>query len=107
MNIYIGNLPKSTNEDAVRRLFAVYGTVNSVNLLKDKDSGELRGFGFVEMSSEAEASEAIDLINGVELDGCTLSVKTAKPRISRSTAASGSSFANNYAGNFSDRNVIK
>jgi len=107
MNIYIGNLPESTNEEAVRRLFAAYGTVDRVNLIQDRDSGQLRGFGFVEMSSESEAAEAIDLINGVELDGRTLTVKTAKPRSTQSAAVSRSSYGNRYAGNFSDRNVIK
>ncbi len=55
MNIYVGNLPFDTNEDEVRGLFAVYGEVASVSLIKDKFSGQLRGFGFVEMPNVAEA----------------------------------------------------
>jgi len=109
MNIYIGNLPKNADEEDVRRLFAAYGKVDRVNLIRDRDSGQLRGFGFVEMSSEAEAAEAVDLVNGVELDGRTLTVKIANQRNSKSSDNSRNTFHsfNRYSGNFSDRNVIK
>jgi len=82
MNIYVGNLPFSTNETQIRELFAKHGNVESVNLIKDRMTDRLRGFGFVEMDSEG-AEKAIELINGTELDGRTLTVNQAKERESR------------------------
>jgi RNA recognition motif-containing protein len=84
MNIYVGNLPRSTNEDAVRQLFSAYGEISKVNLLKDFDTGELRGFGFVEMPTKAEAMKAIESVNGKEFDGRSLIVNEAKPRKEKS-----------------------
>ncbi|MBN2426053.1 MAG: RNA-binding protein [Calditrichaceae bacterium] len=92
MNIYVGNLPRNTNEDAVRNLFAAYGTVEKVNLINDRETGELRGFGFVEMPSDSEAAEAIDHIHGSDLGGRTLNVNQAKPRGERSFSNQRSSF---------------
>ncbi len=84
MNIYIGNLPKTTNEDAVRKVFEAYGKVREVKLIQDKFTQELRGFGFVEMPSKTEAQEAIKNIDGSELDGRNLIVNEARPREDRS-----------------------
>lgn len=80
-NIYVGNLPFSANEDQIRELFSAYGTVESVNLITDRETGRLRGFGFVDMSSGGE--DAITALNQHELDGRTLTVNPAKPRQER------------------------
>lgn len=84
MNIYVGNLPRTTTEEAVRKVFSVYGEVSQVNLIKDQYSGDLRGFGFVEMPSPADAQKAIQGVNGTDMDGRTLTVNEAKPRRERS-----------------------
>jgi RNA recognition motif-containing protein len=81
-NIYVGNLPFSATEDEIRTLFSTYGTVESVNLITDRDTGRLRGFGFVEMASGA--NEAIAALNQTELGGRLLTVNPAKPREERS-----------------------
>ncbi|MCB0283685.1 MAG: RNA-binding protein [Calditrichae bacterium] len=80
MNIYVGNLPKSTEPDSVRLAFEVFGEVRSVNLIKDKYTKEARGFGFVEMPNEKEASEAIENLNGGDIGGRRMVVSEAKPR---------------------------
>ena len=80
MNIYVGNLPRSTSEEAIRKMFEEFGEVNEVKLIKDQYSGELRGFGFVQMPAKAEAQAAIDGINSKELDGRHLIVNEAKPK---------------------------
>ena len=84
MNIYVGNLPKSTDEQAIRKLFEEHGEVTEVKLIKDKFTDELRGFGFVEMPSKADAEKAIQEVNGTELEGSTLTVNEARPRNDRS-----------------------
>ena len=84
MNIYVGNLPKTTTEEAVRTIFAEYGEVAEVKLIKDQYSGELRGFGFIEMPSKPDAQKAIQEVDGTELDGRTLIVNEARPREGRS-----------------------
>ncbi len=80
MNIYIGNLARDVSEDDLRQAFEAFGQVASVSLIKDKFSGEPRGFGFVEMSSNKEAQSAIDGLNGKDLKGQTLNVNEARPR---------------------------
>jgi RNA recognition motif-containing protein len=82
-NIYVGNLPFSATADEVRDLFSAYGTVESVNLITDRDTGQLRGFGFVEMSNAEETSAAIEGLNGVELHERPLTVNVARPRADR------------------------
>jgi cold-inducible RNA-binding protein len=79
--IYVGNLPFSATEDAVRTLFAQFGTVESVSLINDRETGRPRGFGFVEMS-KGDASKAIQSLNGQNMDGRPLKVNEAqdKPR---------------------------
>ncbi|HED05907.1 MAG TPA: RNA-binding protein [Ignavibacteria bacterium] len=84
MNIYVGNLPKTTNEETVRKLFEKYGDVSEIKLLKDQYSDELRGFGFVTMPSKADAQKAIQEVNDIELEGRTLIVNEANPRKDRS-----------------------
>lgn len=80
MNIYVGNLPKTITEDAVRDVFAEYGEVAEVKLIKDQYSGELRGFGFIEMPSKEDAQKAIQAVDGSELNGNTLIANEARPR---------------------------
>ena len=80
--IYVGNLPFSSTEDEIRQLFAQYGTVSSVALITDRDTGAPRGFGFVEM--EEGGDEAISALNNLELGGRNLKVNEAKPREQRS-----------------------
>lgn len=80
MNIYIGNMSFNTTEDQLRQAFEAFGAVSTVNIIKDKYSGEPRGFAFVEMSSKDEAIAAISGLNGQEIDGRALNVNEAKPR---------------------------
>ncbi len=80
-NIYVGNLPFSATPEEVRDLFSAYGTVESVNLITDRETGRLRGFGFVEMSTGGD--EAITALNQTELGGRSLTVNLAKPRQER------------------------
>ena len=79
--LYVGNLPFSATEDAVRTLFAAHGTVEKVSLITDRDTGRPRGFGFVEMSN-SDASRAMQSLNGKEMDGRALKINEAqdKPR---------------------------
>ncbi len=78
--LYVGNLSWNSTEDDVSDAFSAYGTVSSVNLIMDRETGRPRGFGFVEMSSDAEANAAIEGLDGRELDGRNLKVNLAKPR---------------------------
>ena|SRR6516162_2263890 len=82
-NIFVGNLSFGATEDAVRSMFEAYGTVDRVNLITDRDTGQARGFGFVEMSNSAEADRAIVELNGRELDGRALNVNEARPKTER------------------------
>lgn len=79
--LYVGNLPFSATEDAVRALFAAHGTVEKVSLISDRDTGRPRGFGFIEMSN-ADASRAMQALNGQDMDGRSLKINEAqdKPR---------------------------
>jgi len=80
MNIYVGNLPRATSENELQSAFSAYGQVDSVAIIKDKFSGESRGFGFVEMPNSTEAGQAISALNGSDLGGRNLTVNEAKPR---------------------------
>jgi RNA recognition motif-containing protein len=82
-NIFIGNLSFNTTEESVRALFEAYGTVERVNLITDRETGRARGFGFVEMSANADADRAIAALNGRQLDGRTLNVNEARPKEDR------------------------
>lgn len=83
MNIYVGNLAYSATEDTIRSLFEEFGQVLSVKLIKDKFTGNPKGFAFVEMGSEDEASAAIDALNGKDFEGRKLKVNKALPRENR------------------------
>jgi cold-inducible RNA-binding protein len=80
MKIYVGNLSFGTTEDALRHCFAEYGDVGEVAVVTDRDTGRSRGFGFVTMTSDDDASKAIEGLNGYELEGRALTVNEAKPR---------------------------
>ena len=96
--LYVGNLSFQTTSQELQDLFAQAGTVESVNLVEDRDTGQSRGFAFVEMSTNAEASAAISQFNGKELGGRALKVNEARPRESR--GASGGHGPNNKRGGF-------
>jgi RNA recognition motif-containing protein len=85
--IYVGNMPFSCTEDQIRDLFSQHGTVTSVSVITDRDTGRPRGFAFVEMSDGAE--QAISSLNEHELDGRRLNVNEARPREQRSRVSSG------------------
>jgi len=80
VNIYVGNLSREVTEDELRQAFEPFGQVTSVNVIKDRYSGESRGFGFVEMATKSEAQAAITGLNGTSLGERTLSVSEARPR---------------------------
>jgi cold-inducible RNA-binding protein len=96
--LYVGNLSFQTTSDDLQELFAQAGTVQSVNLVEDRDTGRSRGFAFVEMSTNAEASAAISQFDGKELGGRALKVNEARPRESRGGA--GGHGPNNKRGGF-------
>ena len=83
-NIFVGNLSYSATETSIRSLFEAYGTVDRVNLITDRDTGQARGFGFVEMSRDSDADRAIAELNGKEVDGRALNVNEARPKPERS-----------------------
>ncbi len=89
MNIYVGNLSHDATEDDLRQAFEAFGQVESVNIIKDKFSGESRGFGFVEMPSKQEAQKAIEEMNGQDLAGRAVNVNEARPRTNRSDSRGG------------------
>ena len=83
MNIYVGNLGSDVTDGDLREAFQAFGQVDSATVIKEKFSGESRGFGFVEMPSKAEGQSAIDGLNGKELKGSTLNVNEARSRSQR------------------------
>jgi cold-inducible RNA-binding protein len=88
-NIFVGNLNFGATEGAVRSLFEAYGAVERVSIVTDRDTGQARGFGFVEMSSNADADRAITELNGRDLDGRALNVNEARPKTDRGGAGGG------------------
>ncbi len=92
VKLYVGNLPYDTTEETLRQMFTEAGTVVSVALIKDRSTGQSKGFAFVEMSSQKEAQTAISTINGRMLGDRALSVSIARPREERT------SFQNNRGG---------
>jgi len=83
MNIYVGNLSHEMTEEELRKAFEAFGQVESATVIKDKFTGESRGFGFVEMPAKAEAQAAIDGLNETELKGRAVNVNEARPREDR------------------------
>lgn len=80
MNLYVGNLSFDTSEEALRAAFAEYGTVTSARIITDRETGQSRGFGFVEMEDAQAAQAAISALDGTDMDGRTLTVNEARPR---------------------------
>jgi len=80
MNIYVGNLPFTASEDEIRQAFAAYGTVANVSIIKDHETGQSRGFAFVEMPNNEEGTAAITKLNGQPMKGRALKVNEARPR---------------------------
>jgi RNA recognition motif-containing protein len=78
MNIYVGNLPHATTEDALRKLFEQFGKVEKAKIIVDRDTGQSRGFGFVDMPNDEEAQAAIAKLHGSELEGRKLNVNEAR-----------------------------
>ena len=87
--LYVGNLAYSTTEDELRTLFAQAGTVQSVALIKDRETGRSKGFAFVEMASQAEAEKAISMFNGKDFNQRALTVNIARPREERGGGGGG------------------
>ena len=80
MNIFVGNLPFSATEEDLRSLFSPYGDIDSVAVIKDRDTGRSRGFGFVELAEGARAQDAINDLDGSDMDGRNIKVNEARPR---------------------------
>jgi RNA recognition motif-containing protein len=89
MNIYVGNLSRSVSDSDLRDTFQAFGEVTSASVIKDKFSGESRGFGFVEMPKKEEAEKAISMLNGKELQGRQATVNEAKPRADKPRTGGG------------------
>ncbi len=90
-NIFVGNLSYGVTEDTLRSLFEQYGAVERVNIITDRDSGQPRGFAFVEMTNDAEAQNAIAALNGRDVEGRTINVNEARPKAERGGAGGGGS----------------
>jgi RNA recognition motif-containing protein len=89
MKLYVGNLAFQTTSDDLQQLFAQAGTVESVSVIEDRDTGRSRGFAFVEMSSAEEGQAAIQQLNGQDVGGRALNVNEAKPRENRNGGGGG------------------
>jgi len=87
--LYVGNLSFNTSNEDLQELFGQSGTVESVTVVEDRETGRSRGFGFVEMSSKEEGEAAIQLLNGKEIDGRALNVNEARPREDRNSGGGG------------------
>jgi len=98
MNIYVGNMSYNVNEEDLRGAFEAFGKVDSVAIIKDKYSGESKGFGFVEMPTAAEGQAAIEGLNGKEFKGRTLTVNEARPKAEGARGGRGGGRGGGYGG---------
>lgn len=87
--LYVGNLPFSATEESLKEAFVQFGTVESVTIITDSETGRSKGFGFLEMASQQEASSAIAKMNGTEMDGRTLKVSEAQAKVPRDGSGPG------------------
>jgi RNA recognition motif-containing protein len=99
-NIYVGNLDFNVTEDELRQAFSAYGQVDNVTVLKDRDTGQPRGFGFVEMANDEEAEKAINGMNGAQLGSRAINVNEARPKVSRGGGGGGGGFNRGGGGGF-------
>ncbi len=83
MNIYAGNLSYSVTDEDLKEIFGAFGEVSRANVISDRETGRSKGFGFVEMSVDAEAKQAIDSLNGKDVKGRAINVNEARPRPER------------------------
>ena len=98
MNVYVGNISRTANEQDLKDAFAAFGEVSSASIIKDKFSGESRGFGFVEMPNKDEADKAIAALNGKDLKGRTMTVNEARPRTDKPRTGGGGGFGGGRGG---------
>ncbi|MCM8543113.1 MAG: RNA-binding protein, partial [Lentisphaeraceae bacterium] len=89
MNIYVGNLPYTANEEDLKELFSNHGEVTSVRIITDRDTGQSKGFGFIDMSNDDEATSAIEALEGAEFQGRNLRVNQSKPKEDRPRGGGG------------------
>ena len=101
-NIYVGNLPWTATQDDLVQLFSQYGTVEKTQIISDRETGRSRGFGFVEMSTEAEAQKAIDALHESPYNGRPLTVNIAKPRESGGGGGGGRRSGGGGGGGYGD-----
>ena len=87
--LYVGNLSYNTTSSSLEQLFSAYGTVQSAQVITDRDTGRSKGFGFVEMANDQDAQSAIDALNGTEVEGRALTVNEARPREERGGGGGG------------------
>jgi cold-inducible RNA-binding protein len=96
--LYVGNLSYETTSDDLKQLFAPHGAVSSADVIMDRSTGRSKGFGFVEMSSDAEAQAAISALNGQEQNGRALTVNEARPREERPRGGGGGGGGGGFGG---------
>jgi RNA recognition motif-containing protein len=90
--LYVGNLPYSVTQQTLEETFGQCGTVDSVNVITDRDTGQSKGFGFIEMSNDSEAQKAIQELNGTSIDGREIKVNEAKPKAPRKDRGGGGGY---------------
>mgnify|MGYP001170007936 FL=1 len=98
--LYVGNLPFSATEDSLKEAFLQFGTVESVTIITDRDTGQSKGFGFIELSTKQEAASAIAKMNGTEMDGRTLKVSEAQAKVPREGGGQGQGQGRGNYGSF-------
>jgi RNA recognition motif-containing protein len=98
MNIYVGNISRTATEQDIREAFQAFGEISSVAIIKDKFSGESRGFGFVEMPNKDEGDKAIAALNGKDFKGRSLTVNEARPRTDRPRTGGGGGGRGGFGG---------
>ena len=101
--LYVGNLSYEVDSSTLEQMFTPHGTVQSAQIINDRDTGRSKGFGFVEMGSDTEATAAIAALNGTDNGGRPLTVNEAKPKESRSGGGGGGGYAGGSRGNGGDR----
>jgi RNA recognition motif-containing protein len=99
MKLYVGNLPYSVNDNVLRSTFEAYGAVESARVISDRETGQSKGFGFVEMA-DGDAQKAMSSLNGQELDGRTLRVNEARPQEPRTGGGGGRGYSGGGGGGY-------